>query len=118
MEISFIWSDDFEKDIKRLENAYPSIREDLDKFYKEFNQVKTQRAVAIPKFKRKLWKSRIGSRDMKRGKKGGFRIIFYFDDTERPDEVYLLAIYPKSEREDLSSEQLWDTYKRFLSSFK
>jgi len=118
MEFAFICSDDFKKDIKRLESAYPGVREDLNKFYEEFNQVKTQRALAIPGFKRKLWKTRVGSRDMRRGKKGGFRIIFYFDDTERPDEVYLLTIYPKSEREALSSEQLWDIYKRFLSSFK
>jgi len=37
------------------------------------------------------------------GKRGGLRIIYYWD---RPDTVYLLLAYRKSEQEDLTPGQL------------
>ena len=37
------------------------------------------------------------------GKRGGLRIIYYW---ERPDTVYLLLAYRKSEQEDLTPSQL------------
>ena len=38
-----------------------------------------------------------------KGKRGGFRVC-YFDDEER-EELFLMAIYPKNEKEDLSSDE-------------
>ena len=38
------------------------------------------------------------------GKRGGVRLIYYWD---KPAEtIYMLFIYPKSEREDLTANQL------------
>jgi hypothetical protein len=39
-----------------------------------------------------------------RGKRGGLRVIYYWDPAE--DGIYLLFLYPKSRQEDLSAEQL------------
>ena len=38
-----------------------------------------------------------------KGKRGGFR-VYYFDDPER-EELFLLKIYPKNEKEDLSADE-------------
>jgi len=38
-----------------------------------------------------------------KGKRGGFRIC-YFDDPER-EELFLMKIYPKNEKEDLSADE-------------
>lgn len=39
-----------------------------------------------------------------KGKRGGLRVIYYWD---KPDEIiYMLFIYRKSEREDLTPEQI------------
>lgn len=39
-----------------------------------------------------------------RGKRGGVRVIYYW--AVKQDRVLMLLIYPKSERDDLSREQL------------
>ncbi|EGY29662.1 hypothetical protein Rin_00003530 [Candidatus Regiella insecticola 5.15] len=38
-----------------------------------------------------------------KGKSGGIRVIYYYQTTE--GEIYLLLVYPKNERENLSDEQ-------------
>jgi mRNA-degrading endonuclease RelE of RelBE toxin-antitoxin system len=38
-----------------------------------------------------------------KGKRGGYRVIYFFFDETIP--LYLLAIYPKNQRVDLTSEQ-------------
>jgi hypothetical protein len=37
------------------------------------------------------------------GKRGGLRIIYYFD---KPDTMYMLFVYPKNKQETLTAEQL------------
>ena len=39
-----------------------------------------------------------------KGKRGGVRVIYYWD--EASETFYMLYVYPKSEREDLSAAQL------------
>ena len=39
-----------------------------------------------------------------RGKRGGARVIYYFRDTK--DQIYLIYGYVKSEREDLTPDQV------------
>jgi hypothetical protein len=37
------------------------------------------------------------------GKRGGLRIIYYFD---RPDKIYMVFAYPKNQQENLTLKQL------------
>jgi mRNA-degrading endonuclease RelE of RelBE toxin-antitoxin system len=39
-----------------------------------------------------------------RGKRGGMRIIYYWDKAK--DCIYMLLVYPKNRQEDLTQEQL------------
>ena len=39
-----------------------------------------------------------------RGKRGGLRVIYYWQAND--DRIWMLLAYPKSERDDLSAEQL------------
>jgi mRNA-degrading endonuclease RelE of RelBE toxin-antitoxin system len=39
-----------------------------------------------------------------KGKRGGLRVIYYFD--KRKECIYMLLVYPKSRQEDLSQEQV------------
>lgn len=106
----------FKEEVKRLSRKYHHIEDDLQGFYQGFLENPIQSAFAIPGFERKLWKIRIRSRDQQRGKSGGFRLIFYFDESN-PGTVHALTIYPKSEREDISAKELWELYKRFIEPF-
>lgn len=107
----------FKDEIKRLSRKYHHLENDISRFYQDFLNNPIQNAFAIPGYERKLWKTRMRSTDQQKGKSGGFRIIFYLDEA-KPDKVYFLTIYSKSEREDLSSSQLWEIYKRFIDFLK
>ena len=39
-----------------------------------------------------------------RGKRGGLRIVYYWQTAE--EHIWMLLVYPKSERDDLSRDQL------------
>lgn len=106
----------FDKDIERLKKKYPHLEEDIKKFQENFSKEFYLNSDAIPGFERQLWKARIASTDMKRGKSGGFRLIFYYNQTKGADKVQLLNIYPKSERGDLSPDELMELFKNFMKS--
>ncbi|HCU26058.1 MAG TPA: addiction module toxin RelE [Deltaproteobacteria bacterium] len=46
----------------------------------------------------------MASRDMRKGKSGGFRVIYLV--LEREKEVHLLTLYPKSERENIDAAEI------------
>ena len=54
------------------------------------------------------------STDQQRGKSGGFRLIFYFDEN-KPAALYMLTLYPKTEREDISPDELQRLLKEVMS---
>jgi hypothetical protein len=41
------------------------------------------------------------------GKRGGFRVCYYFHDVDAA-EIFLIEIYPKNEKEDLTQEEKKD----------
>lgn len=47
-----------------------------------------------------------------KGKRGGLRVIYYFYSTQ--SVIYMLFLYPKSQQEDLTPDQL----KRLMRAFK
>jgi len=58
----------------------------------------------IPGVNGPVFKVRISSQDMQRGKSGGYRAI-YFLKTQQ-GVIYLLAIYAKAQREDIRPEEI------------
>lgn len=53
---------------------------------------------------RGVHKVRIENIDSQNGKKGGYRIMYLFISKE--DKIYLLTIYSKSERENMSNKEI------------
>jgi len=50
-----------------------------------------------------------------RGKRGGLRVIYYWQVAE--DQIWLLLAYPKSERDDLSHDEI-KQLKRLIEQFE
>lgn len=69
----------FEDTLKRLERKYPRIKQDIEE---AFRGELVGRLDPLPGYSHKLWKYRVASRDMGRGKRGGFRIIFYMEPNQ------------------------------------
>jgi mRNA-degrading endonuclease RelE of RelBE toxin-antitoxin system len=56
---------------------------------------------AILGWHRTVWKLRINSRDIRRGKRFGFRLIYYLEGTT----IYPLLIYAKTNKSDVSDQE-------------
>ena len=95
----------FDKAVKRLRKKYRRIKVDLERLVKAL-EVNPFAGMAIPGFGHRIWKIRLGSTDMQVGKRGGYRIIYAVDREEQA--CYLLYIYPKPEKADMSAQELED----------
>jgi mRNA-degrading endonuclease RelE of RelBE toxin-antitoxin system len=63
--------------------------------------------TAIPGWHRRVWKLRINSRDISRGKRFGFRLIYYLEG----NTIYPLLIYAKTSKDDVSDEEIKKTLR-------
>ena len=93
----------FDRQAKRLAKKYPSLVTDLRLLFDSLREDPTQ-GNALGKG---CYKVRMAIASKKQGKSGGARVITFVKITQ--EAVYLLAIYDKSEKEDLETGEL-DTY--------
>jgi hypothetical protein len=90
----------FEKQVKRLIKKYPSLKTELWELVKK---LKSNPEVGTF-IGRGCYKIRLAIASKGKGKSGGARVLIHIVLTEK--EVYLLTIYDKSEKEDLSNKEL------------
>jgi mRNA-degrading endonuclease RelE of RelBE toxin-antitoxin system len=95
----------FEKQAKRLSKKYPSLKKELLKCVSE---LKTNPIVGIPLGKN-CYKLKIAIESKGKGKSGGARIITNFVISDKT--VYLLTIYDKSEKDNISNKELSEILK-------
>lgn len=105
--------DSFERSASRLRKKYHHFDEDFKSCLDELLKNPPTYSDPIPAYAKKVWKARLRNTDQQKGKSGGYRFIFYFDEL-KPDNIYGLDIYPKSEREDIPVSELVEIYKRFI----
>ena len=90
----------FERQTKKLTKKYPSLKAELLNLINELKQ-NPAKGKAIGK---SCYKIRLAIKSKGKGKSGGARVITYvFVSTEI---VYLLSIYDKSSKENLSDKEL------------
>jgi mRNA-degrading endonuclease RelE of RelBE toxin-antitoxin system len=88
---------EFEKALKRLNKKYPSMKTDYLSFLHELEQNPMMGDEIFPNCR----KARMAIKSKRKGKRGGGRVIFFFE-IER-DKITLLYIYDKSEMEDVQT---------------
>ena len=98
-------TDVFEKQAKRLIKKYVSLKAELLHLVQELKE-KPEQGTAIGK---SCFKIRIAIASKGKGKSGGARIIANIVITEAI--VYLLSIYDKSEKENLTDKELEELLK-------
>lgn len=98
----------FEKQAKRLIKKYPSLKEELIELIQSLKINPAQGTL----LGENCFKIRVSILSKGKGRSGGARIITHIVIYEAT--VYLLAIYDKSEQENLSEREL----KKLLSSIK
>jgi len=105
MNLKIISLESFSKDVKKLYKKYRKIADDLKVLEKEL--------YSDPKCGIELgsncYKIRLKNSSVPTGKSGGFRVIYYYLDAR--SNVYLMAMYSKSELENISDDRLVEILK-------
>jgi len=96
-------SETFQKSIKSLKKKYPHVKDDL------FSQIRALEenpagGDPIPGWNKELWKVRAASSDVKKGKRGGYRLIYFWKTGEM--KVYLLVAYFKGEKVEITKKEI------------
>lgn len=95
-------SDAFHRQLRDLAKRYRRIRSDLDPVLAQLQAGETP-GDQVPGTGYALYKVRVANRDAKRGKSGGYRVIYYLQtDTDR----LLVTIYSKSDQADVTAAEL------------
>ncbi|MFQ6121376.1 MAG: hypothetical protein ACE5KE_15985 [Methanosarcinales archaeon] len=92
--------------IKKLKKKYPNIGKDYSRLLvllKE-NPFAGDARDSNPGYSKKVWKIRLSSSDLKKGKRGGFRVIYAIH--EEMESCFLLTIYPKVQKKDISDKEI------------
>jgi mRNA-degrading endonuclease RelE of RelBE toxin-antitoxin system len=100
--VRVIAGDSFIRKLKRLHKKFPHIADDVQPVTDQLQRGETP-GDQIPNVGYTVYKVRIPNRDAKRGKSGGYRVIYYL---KTKTNIFLIAIYAKSESEDISAEEL------------
>jgi mRNA-degrading endonuclease RelE of RelBE toxin-antitoxin system len=95
----------FDKQLKRLAKKYPSLKHEFAQLIESLEQEPQQ---GIP-LGNNCYKIRIAIASKRKGKSGGARIITNFVIAD--NTVYLIAMYDKSEKENISDKELFDLLK-------
>jgi mRNA-degrading endonuclease RelE of RelBE toxin-antitoxin system len=107
----------FDKALKSFCKKLPNAGDDVLDAFKDGPPISTD---PLPGFQKKLWKGRVKSSDLKKGKSGGLRVIYYWDEA-LPNWCCIGTVYPKGERENLTAQELdrlFVSFKTKLDRFK
>jgi mRNA-degrading endonuclease RelE of RelBE toxin-antitoxin system len=93
----------FQKSIKALKKKYPHVKDDLLSQIKALEEDPSA-GDPIPGWNKEVWKVRVASSDVKKGKRGGYRLIYFWKAGEM--KIYLLAVYFKGDKEAITKKEI------------
>lgn len=107
MNLKIITLSSFEKDARKLYRKFRKLPQDL----KSLHQTLSADPRSGIQLSRRLYKIRLPNTSAGTGKRGGFRVIYYYIDQQ--DNVYLLKIFSKNEMAKISDNALVDVIKKY-----
>jgi mRNA-degrading endonuclease RelE of RelBE toxin-antitoxin system len=105
-----ILSPQFLKELERLERKYPRVIDEVTALVNQLNQGQ-QPGDKIVGAGYDAYKVRLKNPSVGRGKRGGFRVIYY---VHLADQIFMLSIYSKSQQEDISVSDIQRAIERIL----
>lgn len=96
-----VLTDSFKRSIKRLKKRYRHVKDDVRLAIKAL-LVTPELGVQISFEARKL---RVRNSDLKKGKSGGYRLLYFVSEPPEPT-IYLLLLYAKSDQENVTQREL------------
>lgn len=103
MNIEILTTKEFDRDFRRLAKRHRSLPDDLRGFVDDLRMQKIAGVELSPS----IFKYRMAIKSKGQGKSGGARIISYeILLQEKGKTIYLLAVYDKSDRENISDSEI------------
>jgi len=105
MNFKILVSDRFQRQAKRLIKKYPSLKKELSELRDSLLQDPT---MGTP-LGHECYKIRLAIASKGKGKSGGARVITYLQVLK--NSIFLLSIYDKSEKENITDKELQEILK-------
>jgi mRNA-degrading endonuclease RelE of RelBE toxin-antitoxin system len=97
-----IKSINFVKDLKKLRKRYDAVEKDIEPLILQLEAGETP-GDRITDIQYQVYKVRVKNSNARRGKSGGYRVIYYLQTTEA---ILLTNIYSKSDRVNISNAEI------------
>ncbi len=102
MRYKIVYSAGLEKNVKDYGKRYRNVKVDLEGAIRELLE-NPYVGDEIPEGC-KVRKLRVRNRDARKGKSGGYRLIYYIHEAEAV--IYVLLLYAKSDRSNVTEKEL------------
>ncbi len=101
-EITVRFTPEFKRNLQKLVKRYRHIRADVQPV---LDQLQTGVVIGtqVPGIDYAIFKVRVRNRDARKGKRGGYRLLYYL---KTKTSIILIIIYAKSDRSDISAAQI------------
>lgn len=99
----------YKKELKKLNKRYRSIDKDIKPLIQQLEAGETP-GDRITENRYPVYKVRIPNSDTRKGKSGGYRVIYY---TITPESILLTTIYSKSDRGAISNKEVEDLIGKY-----
>ena len=110
--VEVLFTSEFKRSLRRLAKRYRNIRRDLEPVVDQLALGETP-GDRVKGTGYVVYKVRVPNSDARRGKSGGYRVLYYVETAER---VILVTIYSKSDQGDISASVLRQIIEGELSS--
>jgi len=96
------YTPEFKRNLRQLAKKYRHIKSDLKPIIQDLIQGRTP-GDQIPGIRYEVFKVRAKNSDAARGKRGGYRVIYYRPST---GPIVLITIYSKTEQSDIAPAEI------------
>ena len=96
------FTDEFQKQIKQLGKRFRSIIDDVEPAIAQLTAGETP-GDRLEGIRQPVFKVRLPNRDARRGKSGGYRLLYYLST---PEQIVLLTIYSKTDVSDIATAEI------------
>ena len=96
------FTQEFKRNIRQLAKKYRHLQTDVQPVIAQLESGQTP-GTQIPRTGYTVFKVRIQNSDIQKGKRSGYRMIYYL---KTPKLVLLITLYAKTEQGDIAAEQI------------
>jgi mRNA-degrading endonuclease RelE of RelBE toxin-antitoxin system len=105
--ITIRYTSEFKRNLRVLSKKYRHIRQDIQSVIDDLQQSKII-GDQVPGVGYTIYKVRVRNTDARKGKRGGYRVIYYL---QTKTDIILITIYSKTEQSDISDTRIQQIIK-------